>query len=500
MRKKNYVALTLAAALLLSGCGNQKTQDTAAATEAATAAETEAATEAASEEGTETQAEADTEDTASSADAEPAGFEAMSYVTDEYKLVWDEEFNDYEGELSKDDWNYEAHQVGWVNSELQKYVASSDYAYVKDGELIIQPVKNEDGSYVSGRVNTSGKHDFTYGIFEARIKVPEGKGFLPAFWMMPTDENYYGQWPKCGEIDIMEVLGDSTNRQYGTLHFGEPHTQKQGTYELHGGDFSKEYHVFAVEWEPGVFRWYVDGELFYENSDWFTKREGEEEKPYPAPFNQPFHMILNVAVGGSWPGYPDETTIFDERAAMYVDYVHVYQKDSYDENVEKPVKVFNDREPDETGNYVNNSDFSEVEDLTDNENWKFLLFNGGEGEAEIKDNEIVITSTNAGTEDYSVQLVQPDMPLHKGMKYRLSFDAYAEEDRTIITAVTAPEVDWIRYFPDTKVELNGEMQTFTFEFDMEEEDDDKARVEFNMGKQDSTATVHITNVRLEKIQ
>lgn len=195
MRKKNYVALTLAAALLLSGCGNQKTQDTAAATEAATAAETEAATEAASEEGTETQAEADTEDTASSADAEPAGFEAMSYVTDEYKLVWDEEFNDYEGELSKDDWNYEAHQVGWVNSELQKYVASSDYAYVKDGELIIQPVKNEDGSYVSGRVNTSGKHDFTYGIFEARIKVPEGKGFLPAFWMMPTDENLYGQRP-----------------------------------------------------------------------------------------------------------------------------------------------------------------------------------------------------------------------------------------------------------------------------------------------------------------
>lgn len=500
MRKKNYVALTLVAALLLSGCGNQKTQDTTAPTEAATAAETEATTEAASEEAVETQAEADTEDTASSADAEPAGFEVMSYVTDEYKLVWDEEFNDYEGELSKDDWNYEAHQVGWVNSELQKYVASSDYAYVKDGELIIQPVKNEDGSYVSGRVNTSGKHDFTYGIFEARIKVPEGKGFLPAFWMMPTDENYYGQWPKCGEIDIMEVLGDSTNRQYGTLHFGEPHTQKQGTYELHGGDFSKEYHVFAVEWEPGVFRWYVDGELFYENSDWFTKREGEEEKPYPAPFNQPFHMILNVAVGGSWPGYPDETTIFDERAAMYVDYVHVYQKDSYDENVEKPVKVFNDREPDETGNYVNNSDFSEAEDLTDNENWKFLLFNGGEGEAEIKDNEIVITSTNAGTEDYSVQLVQPDMPLHKGMKYRLSFDAYAEEDRTIITAVTAPEVDWIRYFPDTKVELNTEMQTFTFEFDMEEEDDDKARVEFNMGKQDSTATVHITNVRLEKIQ
>jgi hypothetical protein len=319
--------------------------------------------------------------------------------------------------------------------------------------------------------------------------------------MMPTDENLYGQWPKCGEVDIMEVLGDSTNRQYGTLHFGEPHTQKQGTYELHdGGDFSKEYHVFAVEWEPGVFRWYVDGNLFYENNDWFTKRDGEEEKPYPAPFNQPFHMILNVAVGGEWPGYPDETTIFDERAAMYVDYVHVYQKDSYDENVTKPVKVFNDREPDQTGNYVNNSYFENEEDLTDDVDWKFMLFNGGEGKAEFGDLEIVITSENEGTEEYSVQLVQPDMPLHKGENYRLSFDAYADEERTIITAVTAPEVDWIRYFPDTKVDLTTEKQNFSFDFEMTEADDDKGRVEFNMGKQGSTATVHITNVRLEKIQ
>ena len=488
MKRKNFLAVTLVGLITLSGCGVKESPPTASeTTESVTEAETESATEAATGAVTETpQASED---------------EVFDYVTDEYSLVWADEFNDYEGELSKDDWNYEAHQVGWVNSELQKYVASSDYAFVKDGELVIQPVKNDDGSYVSGRVNTSGKHDFTYGIFEAKIKVPEGKGFLPAFWMMPTDENLYGQWPKCGEVDIMEVLGDSTNRQYGTLHFGEPHTQKQGTYELHdGGDFSKEYHVFAVEWEPGVFRWYVDGNLFYENNDWFTKRDGEEEKPYPAPFNQPFHMILNVAVGGEWPGYPDETTIFDERAAMYVDYVHVYQKDSYDENVTKPVKVFNDREPDQTGNYVNNSYFENEEDLTDDVDWKFMLFNGGEGKAEFGDLEIVITSENEGTEEYSVQLVQPDMPLHKGENYRLSFDAYADEERTIITAVTAPEVDWIRYFPDTKVDLTTEKQSFSFDFEMTEEDDDKGRVEFNMGKQGSTATVHITNVRLEKIQ
>ena len=162
--------------------------------------------------------------------------------------------------------------------------------------------------------------------------------------------------------------------------------------------------------------------------------------------------------------------------------------------------MFNDREPDQTGNYVNNSYFENEEDLTDDVDWKFMLFNGGEGKAEFGDLEIVITSENEGTEEYSVQLVQPDMPLHKGENYRLSFDAYADEERTIITAVTAPEVDWIRYFPDTKVDLTTEKQSFSFDFEMTEEDDDKGRVEFNMGKQGSTATVHITNVRLEKIQ
>lgn len=102
-----------------------------------------------------------------------------------------------------------------------------------------------------GRINTQKKQDYKYGMFEAKIKVPEGKGFLPAFWMMPTDENLYGQWPKCGEIDIMEVLGDKTDTAHGTLHFGEPHTQDQGTYVLEEGDFSDEYHVFSCEWEPG---------------------------------------------------------------------------------------------------------------------------------------------------------------------------------------------------------------------------------------------------------
>ncbi len=419
-----------------------------------------------------------------------------------YHLVWSEEFD---GEtLNRADWQYETHEPGWVNSELQRYVATDEVVHLENGELVIQPVKDTDSKgktvYRSGRVNTWGRHEIQYGWIEARIRVPEGKGFLPAFWMMPHNEGLYGSWPKCGEIDIMEVLGDKTKKLYGTIHFGEPHTQRQGTYRLTEGDFSKEYHVFAVEWEPSLIRWYVDGIPYFEVSDWFTASAGQAEKPYPAPFNQPFYVILNVAVGGNWARTPSSSTMFDERAAMRVDYVRFFQKDSYEENVERPEQVLDMREADETGSFVRNGDFSQAEDLNDETDWTFLLASGGAGAAEIGDHEIVITSSAAGSEEYSVQLVQPGMPMEQGGKYVFSFEARAEEERTMKPAITAPDVNWVRYFPDTPVSLTTEWQTFTFEFEMTQRSDDNGRVEFNMGKQGSTAAIHIRNVRLTKAE
>lgn len=488
----------LLSTVIFAGCGNtggNTSGNPGNADSGASAAESDAAGSAVNDEDKAAADDAGSEDSSQSSPEADPDIE----IPEGYHLVWNDEFNG--DSLSEEDWNYEAHEVGWVNHELQEYIPSDEYAYVKDGELVIQPVKEEkDGkvSYKSGRVNTQNKHDYKYGRFEARLKVPQGKGFLPAFWMMPQDEDFYGQWPKCGEIDIMEVLGDSVNVNYGTLHFGEPHKQRQGSVSLTSGDFANEYHVFAIEWDPGEIRWYCDGEMYFSTSDWFTAVEGEEEKPYPAPFNQPFHVILNVAVGGDWPGDPDDSTPFDERAAMKVDYVRIFQKDSYDENVEKPVDELVFREADENGNFVYNWDFADKEDLTDDENWKFLLFNGGEGSAEIGDHEIIITSSNEGTEEYSVQLVQPQMPMEQGCKYEFSFEAYAEEPRTIKPAITAPDVDWIRYFPDTPVDLTTDWQTFTFDVDMTENSDDNGRVEFNMGKQGSTATVHIRNVKLIK--
>lgn len=417
-----------------------------------------------------------------------------------YQLKWQDNFDG--DTLNRADWNVELHKKGWVNEEWQAYVDSDKNIQVKDGKLLIKPVEtvNADGtkSYTSGRINTQGKHDFKYGYFECRAKVPTGKGYLPAFWMMPTDENLYGQWPKCGEIDIMEVMGQETNKAYGTIHYGEPHDQSQGTCTVDAkNNFADQYHTYACDWEPGKITWYIDGVKFHEESDWFSAKSGQGEVAYPAPFDQPFYMILNLAVGGSWVGYPDDSTTYADQQ-FAVDYVKVYQKDSYDENVEKPVKNVILREPDTTGNYINNGDFSIAENLSDDKNWKFLTTLDGDGKAEIKNHEMVISTVNVGTADYSIQLVQPDVPLQKGGTYKVTFDAYADEARTMIADISGPDHNYTRYWNDTKVSLGTKKQTFTYEFQMTGSDDANGRLEFNLGNTDSTATVHLSNVRIEK--
>lgn len=416
-----------------------------------------------------------------------------------YELVWHDEFNGTS--LNKQIWSYDPHEPGWTNNELQEYTTSRKNVFVKGGNLHLKAIKEERNHvpyYTSGKVKTQNKEDFLYGRVVVRAKVPEGQGLWPAIWMMPTEESLYGQWPKCGEIDIMEVLGNDTKTAYGTLHYGEPHASQQGIVTLEDGSFSEEFHEFSIDWEPGMIRYYIDGVHYLTVNDWFTAVEGEDDKPYPAPFDQTFFVQLNLAVGGDWPGYPDETTDFDN-AEFLIDYVRVYQRtDGYDTNVSKPEKNY--KEPDETGNYITNGNFAEAENLDDEENWYFLLFESGVGSAEIVNNEIVIYTEKPGVEDYSVQLVQPGMPMLKGKKYRLTFDAYAEEDRKMIVCVSAPNAGWVRYLPDTMVELTTDMTTYTYDFEMTYKDDNSGRLEFNMGNRGSKATIHITNVRLEEIE
>ncbi|MBO7565041.1 MAG: family 16 glycosylhydrolase [Clostridiales bacterium] len=466
MKNKKILCFILAVSLLLSltACGKKETTQTSASSATETKEETKAA----------------------------------APEIEGYKLLWYDEFDGDKMDESK--WNYEPHEPGWTNNELQEYTTSTDNVFVRDGKLVLKAIKTEkDGKdyYTSGKVTGQNKTDFQYGKVVVSAKVPEGQGLWPAIWMMPKEESFYGQWPKCGEIDIMESLGSDTTISYSTIHYGEPHAEQQGTITKAGADsFSSKFHEYSVEWEPGEMRFYTDNELVLTVNDWFTAVEGEDDKPYPAPFNQPFFVQMNLAVGGNWPGNPDATTDFS-KAEFEIDYVRVYQKPSYDMNVKKPEKPFREALPD--GNFIRNGNFAEQEDLTDDVDWKFLLFNGGEGAAEIKDGEMVITSTNCGTEEYSVQLVHPDLPMRKGHKYKITFDIRADEDRKCIVCVSAPNAGWIRYFPDTSIDLTTEWKTFEFEFDMTEKDDNNGRLEYNMGKHGDTATIHIKNVRVEDI-
>lgn len=416
-----------------------------------------------------------------------------------YNLLWSDEFDG--DTLNEENWNRELRDPGWTNNELQEYTDSDDNIFVRDGKLVLKAIKTEkDGKeyYTSGKVNSQNKRDFMYGKVVVSAKVPEGQGLWPAIWMMPQDEQFYGQWPKCGEIDIMEVLGNQVDTAYGTLHYGEPHAEQQGTVVLtDGSTFASEFHEYSVEWEPGEFRYYIDGEHYLTINDWFTAVNGEDEKPYPAPFNQPFFVQMNLAVGGNWPGNPDETTDFDN-AEFEIDYVRVYQKDAYDTNVTKPEKNF--REPTADGNLIYNGDFKDVEPLDDETNWFFLLFQNGQGAAEIKDETLIITSEAEGDVDYSVQLVQPELPMIKGKKYRLTFDARADEERDIVVCVSAPTAGWIRYLPDTTQTISTEWETYTFDFEMKDKDDNNGRLEYNLGHRGSTATFYLKNVRIEEIE
>lgn len=450
---------------------------------------------------------------------EDSGKEEPKYESPytEKDCVWVDDF-DKPG-LNLNDWNIEGHEAGWVNSEWQEYIYEadgtveetddgkffeSDNIYVEDSKLVIKAIQKEEGklesgNFTSGRINTRGIHNYKYGKFEARLKVPEGMGFLPAFWMMPTDENLYGQWPKCGEIDIMEIMGQEPDKLYGTIHYGEPHRESQGTKKIKGDDFSDDFHVFSCEWEPGKIKWIVDGVLYHEESDWYSAKSGQGTVSYPAPFDQPFYMILNLAVGGSWVGNPDDTTSF-ENAELVVDYVKVYQKDEseYDENVKKPEKDVVLRDPDENGNYVNNGDFTVAESLTDDKDWVFMTALGGEAEAVIANGAMNITTTKEGTVDYSVQLVQAGIPFEKGATYQVSFDAKASAARTMKVDVKAPDYGYASYMPSKTVELTTERKNYSYEFKMTGDSDANGRLEFNMGAAGSTADITISNVVIMK--
>ncbi len=255
-------------------------------------------------------------------------------------LVWEDEFDGDAVDPAK--WEFmtgDGSQYGipgWGNNELQYYRAEN--ASVADGNLIIAAREESFGGYdyTSARLRSLGRGDWRYGRFEVRAKLPVGQGMWPAFWMLPSSD-IYGGWAASGEIDIMEMVGFDPDRIHGTIHFGGPYpenTSSGASTLLAAGSAHAAYHEYAIEWEPTEIRWYVDGVQYATKTSWYSTGG-----PYPAPFDQAFHMLLNLAVGGNWPGNPDATTVFPQY--LIVDYVRVYQ---LPENVEPPRRVFDDME------------------------------------------------------------------------------------------------------------------------------------------------------------
>lgn len=245
-----------------------------------------------------------------------------------WRLVWSDDFSAPNGSpVDSNKWGFDLGGNGWGNNELETYTNRTTNASLENGMLVIRALKetytgsdNRTRDYTSARLLTKNKFSLTYGRIEARIKVPFGQGIWPAFWMLGDNINTAG-WPNCGEIDIMENIGREPSIVHGTVH-GPGYSGDKGVgaaYTLSNGQkFSDDFHTFAVEWEPNVIRWYVDGLLYK------TITPANLPAGTSWVFDHPFFIILNVAVGGNWPLYPDATTVFPQQ--MLVDYVRVYQR------------------------------------------------------------------------------------------------------------------------------------------------------------------------------
>lgn len=279
-------------------------------------------------------------------------------------LVWHDEFNGSEIDESK--WQFEENCWGGGNDEQQCYVKDDHNAFVEHGILTLRAIKkqttgpatpqdwNESSGtktlpYSSARLRTKDRADWQYGRFEIRAKMPQGQGTWPAVWMLPSDF-VYGGWAASGEIDIVEAVNLHTtyqddegnirpeNRVHGTLHYGKnwPNNVSSGTEYTFGNDNinpADDFHTYAIEWEKGEIRWYVDDVHYATQTQagWWTQYQNDQQQwvsgPDDAPFNQKFHLLLNLAIGGSWAGETNDKGIDPnlERADMQVDYVRVYQ-------------------------------------------------------------------------------------------------------------------------------------------------------------------------------
>ncbi|MEQ8702918.1 MAG: family 16 glycosylhydrolase [Phaeodactylibacter sp.] len=246
----------------------------------------------------------------------PAQIEAQPCM----ELIWADEFDGTV--LDTNNWSYDIGDgcpdlCGWGNNEWQFYTDAPENIRVENGLLVI--TGREDSTafsdFTSAKIISQGKADFRYGRFEARMRLPQGQGVWPAFWMLPT-ESVYGIWPRSGEMDIMEMIGTNPGQLVGTVHTGMPYDYESGYYDLPAGQIlADNFHVYAMEWEPDSITWFIDGIQYHQLTP-------DDIGPW-APFQEDFYLIINLALGGNWPGDVDPAVL---PQTLEVDYVRVYNR------------------------------------------------------------------------------------------------------------------------------------------------------------------------------
>lgn len=240
----------------------------------------------------------------------------------DWKLVWSDEFDS--NAIDTNHWMFETgNHGGWGNQEMEFYTDRPNNAYVSNGVLHIVACREATNgfAFTSARMKSEGLFAHKYGRFEFRARFPKGKGYWPALWLMPQNSPY-GSWPACGEIDVVENKGDYPAVVQGTIHYADTngeHLQATDLYTFAPGDGAGQFHTYLLEWTTNSISWSVDNHLYETQTNWSTV-----DAAYPAPFDQPFYIILNLAVGGIYDGDPDTNTVFP--GEMQVDYIRVYDK------------------------------------------------------------------------------------------------------------------------------------------------------------------------------
>lgn len=455
------------------------------------------------------------------------------YAQNTWVQVWGDEFN-YTGAPDAGKWGYDIGGNGWGNSELQYYTNEIENAFVENGELTIRAIKEPyNGSdYTSARLVTKNKAEWKYGKFEIRAKVPTGKGMWSAIWLLPST-NTYGGWPKSGEIDIMENVGFDPNTIHWNIHteaYNHTIGTNKGTHEDFVTPYAK-YYTYTLEWYEDKLIYSVDGVPYFQ----FDK-ESDDYKVWP--FKEPFHLILNTAIGGTWGGLEGvDNTVFPED--LIIDYVRVYKlsetKNNYNitvhqndggtaaasttgsvaantsvtfsavaaedyefvrwlgtfSNTSNPITVNATTDIEMTPVYQLKGDLLLNGQLNEGlSDWWYN--NGGSAAFSIKNNALEIAIQAASSNAWDKQFIQDDIALVNGHTYQFSFDASSTSPTSFSGGVGLDASPWTAYLSRT-ISTTSTKKTYTYTFTMTTDDND-ARVFFDLGK--ATGTITMDNFSL----